>query len=360
MKRLVHITSSLQLGGAEHVLVTLIEQLPHYDHQVIYFHDGPLRSTLAARGIKTYHIKGAFTLYDPWFLVRLYRMVKQLQPAALHSLLWAANFCARSIAYWLNIPLICAIHARAEHEGDIRKRLDVLLPFQPQYYVAVAPSIANSLRAQRTLNPARIKTIPNGIALRQEYPATKKDSRLFVIGAVGRLVPVKNFAFLITTFAQFYQQHPQARLLIVGGGPLEGDLKKIVKDYMLASAVTFMGIVTAHDYYPQFDCFVQPSHSEGLSLALLEALSYNLPVIVTGNNQQHDVIEHTKTGFIIDHDNVDQLINCWKQLLHDQQLRTQLGQAGLALVQEKYTAAAMAQQYDTLFRMVTDHHQHLL
>jgi glycosyltransferase involved in cell wall biosynthesis len=105
----------------------------------------------------------------------------------------------------------------------------------------------------------------------------------FVVGHVGRFMPMKNHAFLVDVFARVREQRPGARLLLVGDGPLRGEIERQVRDRGLTGAVVFAGV---QENVPEIlmgamDCFVMPSAYEGLALALVEARAAGLPSIAS-------------------------------------------------------------------------------
>ncbi|GAG40717.1 unnamed protein product, partial [marine sediment metagenome] len=83
---LVHLTSSLKIGGAESVLCSLLNHpdTQQFDHHVIYFHDGPYSERLRAKGITLHQVTGFVSLYDPIFCVRLYRLIQTIRPQGIH------------------------------------------------------------------------------------------------------------------------------------------------------------------------------------------------------------------------------------------------------------------------------------
>jgi len=177
-RSIMHLITSLKIGGAEAVLLTLLKELkqehPHDVHTVVFFHDGPLRQQIEMLGIQTYHLKGRWFLYDPFFLYKLYRTFKTLKPDVVHSSLWAACFLARIYTSLLSVPLVCAVHVVMQDHGRLRNVLDRYLPLHPHTYIAVSPSVARSLQQDIGLKPQQITTIVNGISL----PAPSKTPHL--------------------------------------------------------------------------------------------------------------------------------------------------------------------------------------
>ncbi len=358
--RIVHVTSSLKLGGAETVLAQLCEQLQKdsgevktFEQYVLYFHDGPIRERFERAGIKTIKISGFLCLYDPVFLLKLFFTLKKLKPSCIHSLLWSANFFSRIFAKLLKIPVICAVHARTEHEGQVRNVLDKLLPVSPNYYCAVSPSIAGDLQKKFKISTNSIITIPNGINLTEKSQKITKNlpekKEKFTIGAVGRFVPVKNYDLLIKSFAELVQKYAHLELVFVGYGPLEPDLRDLVHQLNLTDCVKFYIAQPAQNYFPTFDCFVQPSACEGLSIALLEAMSFKLPVIVTGKNYTHDVITHEHAGLVIEPNNQQQLTQALDKFINNPDLCKNYGDCAYQTVILNFTVQKMARAYKNIF-----------
>lgn len=353
---LVHCISSLKMGGAEEVVCSLIEALPaeQYTQSVIYFHDGPHRKRLEESGIKCYQIQGFVAPFDPVAFGRFLLRIKKLKPDVMHSALWLANLFTRITGKLLRIKTINSLHntITRDHDGLVRMLIDKLSLFLADTIIAVTPAVAAS--APQNIQ-YKIRVIPNGInqeKLLSQKKITRTELNLtsehFVIGAVGRFVPVKNHALLISCFAQLHQKYPDSRLVLLGTGPLEQALRAHTQKLMIADYVTFVIGQPAQHYYSLFDCFVQPSKNEGLSIALLEALTFSLPVIVTGKTHQHAVITTGQTGLVIEPDNHTELYIALEKLIEEKPLSNRLTSASCALA-DNYGIQAMADKYNDLF-----------
>ena len=304
--KLLHVTSSLKIGGAETVLCDLIDGLgtQNFEHHVIFFHDGPRADQLRTMGVPLYHITGFVSLYDPIFFFRLFRAIKKLQPDCIHSLLWAANVSSRVIARMLSIPHICVYHNNIDQDGMVRNLFDRMTRNFSNQLVAVSDEVATSIGAND------VKVIKNGI----DYKVVQKKSMdqqvsrssldlhddQFVVGSVGRFCPVKNYPLLIESFSKLYASLPEGRLVLVGVGPDEQYLRQLVKDRGISEAVKFIVGKSAYGYIPLFDCFVQSSNKEGISIALLEAMACGIPSIVTNEGPAHSVLTHGQDGLVIE------------------------------------------------------------
>lgn len=111
-----------------------------------------------------------------------------------------------------------------------------------------------------------------------------------VVGHVGRFAEQKNHTFLIEIFRVFLSKHKNAVLLMIGSGPLENQIKEIVKRYGIENACYFLGV--RDDVYKllmAMDAFVFPSLYEGLGIALVEAQASGVPCIVSANKIPSEV-----------------------------------------------------------------------
>jgi glycosyltransferase involved in cell wall biosynthesis len=353
MIHIVHVITGLHRGGAETVLVTLVTEFAQqkyaYKQSVIFFKDGPLHDDLKKLGVATYQVS-YFTLF---------KTIRTLKPDSIHSALWSANIFARLAGYFLNIPVYCALHTVAAHSGFLRNFVDFLLPIHPENYIAVSRTVHESYDA---IVPAyKLVTIENGILASTPYQSpldlahpeqsrrvSEVKQKNYVIGAVGRFVPVKNFDILLHAYAQLYKEFKHIRLIIVGHGPLEQLLRDLAQQLEIHEMVTFVINKPAHNYYPLIDCFVQPSAHEGLSIALLEALQAQLPAIVTGHQHAHACVMHKKSGLVIEPNHLISLYEALRKYILYPEVADAYARAGHTYVQEHFSAATMAQRYSEL------------
>lgn len=117
--------------------------------------------------------------------------------------------------------------------------------------------------------------------IRKQYGIKDDD---FVIGHVGRFYPQKNHNFLIDVFSEVHKQKPNAKLLLLGDGPLQDNIRQKVGSLGLAEAVVFAGLQKdPAPFYSAMDVFAFPSLWEGLPLTLVEAQYSGLPCVVSEN-----------------------------------------------------------------------------
>jgi L-malate glycosyltransferase len=357
-KKIIHLISSLKMGGAEILLSQLIPAFAKqgYAQEVVYFHDGPIRKRIEVHGIPLHHIKGLLCPYDPLFFWRLASVLRVARPCVIHASLWAACFLGRLLAWVFDIPMVSVVHAQPSHAGVLRTVCDRLTAPLEQQTVAVSSVIATNLIAARLVQPNRVTVIENGIdwATFAYQSAQEKVERAalgyadtdFIIGAVGRLVPVKNYSLLIKAYGMLWQEFPYAKLLIIGSGPELYHLQALIKTLPVgASAHIIANDTSAYGYYHLFNCFVLPSFTEGLSMALLEAMGTSCPCIVTSLTRYHPAIEHRHNGLVIPPDNLVKLMAALKSFIKNDKLARQYGSQAAKDVIKNFSLDTVVARY---------------
>jgi len=344
------------MGGAEQVLHTLCAALnDDFEQHVIFFHDGPYRAKLAALGIATTHIGGRWHRYDPFFFVRLYRAIKAYAPDVIHTLLWAANVSTRLVLLVRRTPIISAYHNQLDGEHMLRALLDRCTMARSDKLIAVSAAVADSLvRCNRWLPAERVTVIDNGAELpTNKRMKTRAELSLpddaFVIGAIGRFVPIKQFDLLLHICAKLFAAHKGMYLVLIGYGQLEQQLRALAQSLGIGDRVRFVIGEPAQPYLPLFDCFVQPTAAEGLSIALLEAMMACVPPVVMSVDGSHPVVQPMVCGYVIPADTPDALAHAIEALYTVVPWRKTLGEQARRRVDEHFSAAAMAFKYKTLF-----------
>ena len=148
--------------------------------------------------------------------------------------------------------------------------------------------------------PPRCSLIANGIDTARFASAPAPPSGSPRIGCVARLSPEKGIDRLLEAFAGVLRQVPYARLAIAGDGPARGQLEARAHELTLGGAVEFLGY--REDVSPvlgSLDLFVLPSLTEGIPLALLEAMAAGLPVIATAVGGVPEVVEDGTSGMLV-------------------------------------------------------------
>ncbi|MBD3231729.1 glycosyltransferase [Candidatus Dependentiae bacterium] len=370
--KILHIITSLKIGGAESSLYNLLQEFikdKNDYHFVIYFHDGPNAEKIRKLGIPIFKNEGFLHKYDPYAYFKLKKLIKQINPNLIHSALWSANILARLIAKKLNIPIICDLHSNISYDGLFRTWLEKYFLYKADKYIAVSNSAMSGFYNSVILkekNPIKRKIATNKLSLiyngidtkktqtfnvkieKTDYGINKND---FVFGSVGRLEPIKSYDLLIKSFHLLINKTKcSAKLCIIGNGSQKSKLQKLTTRLNINNQVIFLGEKNnAYKYYTLFNCFIISSKSEGLSIALLEALSFGLPIITTHNNQIHEAIKNGQNGLLVPTENKVALAKAMEKLCMNHKLCKNIKQNNLKLVKTKFNIYKTKKSYLELY-----------
>ncbi|UVJ44443.1 glycosyltransferase [Pseudomonas sp. LS1212] len=195
---------------------------------------------------------------------------------------------------WLKVPLCIGIsHGFGEYDRYYRRRQTQRLIDRAWRIVGVSPAVKQYLiECSCGFTDQNTYAITNAIDIEQaeglqhsrersrELLGLSPSARL--IGALGRLVPVKGHIHLLQAFAALKDKYPQVELAIIGAGREQGRLESEIERLGLAGRAHLLGFrENALQYVRAFDIWTMPSLAEGLGLALLEGMSGHLPVIAS-------------------------------------------------------------------------------
>jgi len=330
-----------ELGGAQRSLLLLLRGLDRaaFPPRVFLGEDGPLRRGLERLSVPFELATASFKSprIVPHF-VRFARGASLLHLFGARTLAVAARGIGMKVVERVNL-------LRSDEAGGLVKHaaLDRLLLKLSDLIVVPAQAMADQLM-ERGVPEARIRLIPNGVFLeapsapREELRArlgVAKDACL-VLG-VGRLAPVKGFDVLVKAF----ELMEGVRLLIAGEGPERAHLPPEV---LLGDREDVADLLEAADV------FVQPSRSEVLSNALLEAMLAGRACVATDVGGTGEVVKDMETGLLVAEESAEELRAAIEKLRADPELRSRLGAAARALVLRERSVAAMARAHEAVYR----------
>lgn len=189
-----------------------------------------------------------------------------------------------------------------------------------------------------------IRHFPEATVFRESRSLEDRD---LCVGYVGRLDSVKNVDVLIKAMVRVRNAFPKAHLLIVGEGPMREKLKAMVRERGLHDSVSFRGWVDHDDLpelYNEMKLFVNPSSSEGIPNAMLEAMACGTPVAVTPVGGIPDWIRHGSTGYILDEVSPTPVAKHLIEALSDPDLPS-VARSGKRVIEASFTLEAAVKRY---------------
>ncbi len=222
--------------------------------------------------------------------------------------------------------------------------------------IAISPAVKAHLQQDLGVTDNKIFFILNGIdlkrfslcalhkkkELRNKYNLSEED---IIIGIIARLSSVKGHDILIHAMGEVCKRFPHVRLFIAGEGKTKSTLRQLAKEHRIIDKIIFYPNVSdTTEILSLIDIFVMPSRSEGLGLAVMEAQAAGLPVIVSKIGGLPYVVQHNKTGLLVESENIKQLSNAIIALIQDRQLANRLGTMAREYAFNNYSAEGMAEE----------------
>jgi glycosyltransferase involved in cell wall biosynthesis len=187
---------------------------------------------------------------------------------------------------------------------------------------------------------------------RGEPGASATGGVRFRVGAVGRLSPEKGFDVFVRAAAVVARHRPDVGFILYGEGPMRPVLEELIRREGLAGRFILAGFrQDLPAVLPGLDVAVSSSHTEGLPVALMEAMAAGLPVVATRVGGTPEVVADGVTGLLVPANDPAALAAKVMALLDDPR-RTAMGEAGRRRVRDEFTFAAMAERYERLFATV--------
>ena len=300
----------------------------------------------------------------------LVRQLRREPPDILHCHLLRANLYGRLAGRLAGIRnIINTIHGVDEYvtSSDLishsLRLVERLSAGWISQYVAVSENARRAVIKHLKIAPGKVSTIlnaldlapfqggsPSGKSVRKEL-GLNPDA--IVVGAVGRLAPLKNFASLVQWLGELSTIFPQVQLVIIGEGEERQFLENLIARLNLRDTVRLPGFrADIPRLLAALDIFAFPSLSEGLSIALLEAMAAGLPCVATDVGGNAEAVVDGRTGFVVSPEDAAGFKTALIRLLKDGELRKKLGEAGKKRAFALFNPKRLAAQYAELYRAV--------
>lgn len=199
-----------------------------------------------------------------------------------------------------------------------------------------------------------IHTIYNGVNI-QEYnkenitPLFSKKTGDVLLGTAGRCVNQKNQLMLIDMMVHLKKSGHRVKLYIAGTGPLYSQLESAIVENKLTNDVFLLGFVKdTKAFLASLDIFVFPSHYEGSSNAIIEALAMGLPTVAFDISSMPEMVIEGETGKLAQYNHIESFTAATESLILDVDLRKKTSHQAKALVSEKFNNQIIFQKIKTL------------
>lgn len=260
-------------------------------------------------------------------------------------------------ASWLaGVPHVITMHGRRYYAGRLQRRVAMRTAVAlSARTVAVSNPLAEHLSRDLLVRRSRITVVSNGVrrptaecaTLREELQL-RPDERLLV--SVGNLYPVKGHAYLIDAMSLLGSRHPNVHLAIGGRGDLAEALMARARDQGLANRVHLLGLRSdVAAILAAADLFVLPSLSEGLPLALLEAMFAGRPIIASDVGEIGRTLGHGEAGVLVEPANAVALAAAIDDLLSNPARAREFGEHAARRAAAEYDVSQMVRRYSSIY-----------
>ena len=362
--RVLHVIDSLDLGGAQVVVLNLLEHADRKRFEVeaacLHGH-GVFWKRLCDTGLPI-HSLSPHRLF-PIYLPALASLILRRRYEIVHCHLLGANLLAKPLAALLGVP----IRINHDHCNDKRDNphgivatADRLANRLSTHICAVSETTRSFLRESENIAADRVSTIHNGINLEtfQPRPHLRSSTRsrwdlpedAFVVGGIGRLTYQKNFALFLEVASAVIKHHPHAVFVIAGTGEDDSALREQAANLGLGSQIRFLGHIEEISLlYPALDVLLLPSRYEGLPITVLEAMAVGLPIIASRLDGIAEVLVDGESGYLVEPDDRDAFVASIHQSISDPDRSRRYSEVALAKVRKEHSAEAMTRAVESIY-----------
>ncbi|MBI5597088.1 MAG: glycosyltransferase [Elusimicrobia bacterium] len=367
MPRVLYVSTSTTVGGAEKTLFTLATlidpNVATLAGVVSLKPKGYYAGKLAEMGhpVHTLGLKRKPGLKD---LQRLAIIIQEAQPDLVVAVMYQAIQLCRAVKRigYADFKLISSPRVNYRTREGLSLMLDGWLKKADDLLIAECEATRTYLVERRGYDKDKVITIRNGSDL-AGWPVSKADrvrvrrelgvaDNEVLIGTVGRLDEQKGQLYLLEAVAQLRAAHP-VRCAIIGEGPMRGLLGERMRQLGLEGFVHLVGEQKEVPcWLSAFDIFCLPSLWEGIPNALLEAMAMGLPVVATKVDGIPEAVAADISGLLCAPQDAKALFQPLQDLVVEPKLRARLGEQAKKVITENFTLSGMITAYENAFRRV--------
>ncbi len=362
--RVAYLVTSSGMGGAEREVCHLAEEFHRRGWDVAVISMLPLEppvSDLRAIGLATFSLGMRQGVADPRAVGRLAGLLRRWRPDVLHGHMVHANLLARLSRLVVRTPVVISTIHNEDEGADWRYLAYRLTDGLSDVTTAVSRAAVQEATRRGAAPTGSILMVPNGLrvapfghndAVRARTRASLDLGDLFTWLAVGRLAEAKGYPDMVAAFGQLLVAHPDAKLLIVGVGRLESEIRALTRRAGLENSVQLLGLRTdVADVMQAADAFVMTSRWEGLPMVLLEAGASGLPIVATDVGGTRDAVVDGVSGVITPVGNPAATARAMASVMEKRtEDRRAMGEAGRAHVRGAFDIASVSDTWERLYR----------
>lgn len=359
--RVLHLVTSLEVGGAQHNMLQGLPRLDptKYEHIICSIMDRmQMAEQFRQAGIKV-HTLGLNRKTDLAVVLRLRTLLKRLRPDVMHTYLLHGNVLGRVVGRLTGVPSIIGSEltiGQARLWGRIATKLT-----NPLTDAVEVNSITGGEAVVKDLGvpQEKIEVVLPGLDLDEFRSTVNRDKVRVDLGVeagkhlvlyVGRLRPVKGVEYGIRAFAMALSQNLDLHMVLAGEGEQREELQALVKSLGISERVSFLGVRNdLPDLLSAADSVLMPSLTEGFPRVAVEAMAASKPVIATEVGGVPEAITHGESGILVQAKDIEGMSAALVDLVRNAELQSRLSTAARNHVEQSYSVEKYVARLDEIY-----------
>jgi glycosyltransferase involved in cell wall biosynthesis len=391
--RILHIITRLDKGGSAETTLQVASLLNREKYEIFLVHGLSLESNMGVmeqealildlslavkKGVRVFTIPSLVRRLslknDLLAFVSIYRLLKRIKPHIVHTHTSKAGVLGRVAAYLAGIPIIVHTphgHIFHSYYGCIVTKMIVFVERILSLMTDKINALTDRERDEHLecgiASTNKYIIIHSGVMLQQimnkdiDVETGKKKLGIpqnsNVIGAVGRLVPVKGHKYLVSAAKKITKEFDNTVLVFVGDGYLESKLERQAESLGIRNNIIFAGWRSdVIDVLDLFDILVLPSLNEGMGKVLIEGMALGKPIVASSVGGIIDLVKNGDNGILVPPRDPDGLSDAILRLIRNKNLAQRLGENGKAKVYPEYDTLVMIRQIEDLYESLLNCH----
>ena len=367
---LMHIIGQLPIGGAEKLLLTLIKNINRAQFNVVVCcldKGGHVAERIRGEGFNVICLGVEKFRFTYKIFIWLMKLLKSRNIDIVHTHLYQADFWGRLISLMVRVPIIC----RTEH-GNVNSFKNKPLPYRAAKHLGInqmldrlSDAVIYTSEAQKKdfndngRSTDRAFVIWNGtdesrfcVSKTREYIRASNgfSSNDILIGVISRLTAHKGHRYLFEAMKKVNRIYSNAKLLVIGYGEEEHNLRKLGSKLNIESNILFlMQRKDVPELMKAMDIYVQPSLLKPFGITIVEAMYSGLPVVATNVGGIPEVVIDGETGILIPTRDSDAIKNALLKLIENPAMARSMGESGRDVALSKFSGQRYARDMEKLY-----------
>jgi glycosyltransferase involved in cell wall biosynthesis len=360
---LLQIIGAAIVGGMETYVLRLLQRLPPdvFNITCLCVCESRITSQLRDMGCKV-HIT-PITDDPDWQSIQLgISLIQDEAIDVMHAHLPNAHTLTGILSKLTGIPALATIHSRylGLRDFEVHKLM--------QTYLHVVAKTAYFHARSLGVPSSKLRFIGNGVDTEIFRPVAKTDylhsivnivPGTLLVGYIGRLSPEKGPEVFVQVADKVHEKLPNCHFVLIGEGPMLEKLETEIENLGLGDYIHFAGLQSdMSQVYASLDLAVSTSYSEGMPLAIIEAMASGLAVVATNVGGVSDIVEVGGTGLLHSVGDLNGLAKSIVALMSDEAMRAAMGKEARTRVEDKFELDDSASQTSELIRSLTQSGRH--